>query len=305
MPEAGQRRVVARGQRAPPRGRRPGLSFRAPQRDEGCRGRRLAHAGGRGPRSCAGSHTTRSGMSVISTGTVTAPRLGGHGYLAAGRHCPPRPRSRRTSGRPVPGPCPPGSARRPACDRRRADYARWPAPPDRAWADSAVAAVLAATAGLAAAAGRRGQRGDLAAGRGGVGQAQVHVHLIGQRGQDLEVGTDRRDGQRRAERARAAFPVNERARLLGHRGDREHDVGPVGDRADPQLQADHEAGRRQRGQRGIRVGQVGGVHAGDQQGRQLAADGGGQDRRRCPGRARPAASRRPRSARPRRGRQRR
>ena len=84
----------------------------------------------------------------------------------------------------------------------------------------------------------------------------MHVHLVGDPAQHVQVGLDAGDVQRRAERARPALPVHERARLLRHRRHREHHVGAVGDRARPQFQADHERRGRQ-GRAGGRRGRAG------------------------------------------------
>ena len=120
------------------------------------------------------------------------------------------------------------------------------------------------------------ERGELRARRRGVGQPQVDVHLIGDRAEHVQVGADLRNPQRRAERAAATFPVHERPGLLGHGGDREHHVGAVGDRAGPQLEADHEGRRLDRPQRRLRIGQVGRVHPGHHQGAELAVGRGGE-----------------------------
>ena len=84
------------------------------------------------------------------------------------------------------------------------------------------------------------------------------------------VGSTRRSergigGQRGVERPDPALPVGERAGLLRHRRDREDHVGQRGDRRFAQLQADHEAGRLDGGQCGVRIGQVGGVDPADHQ----------------------------------------
>ena len=93
----------------------------------------------------------------------------------------------------------------------------------------------------------------------------MHVHLVGDRPEHVQVGADARHAERRGERAAAAFPVDERAGLLRDRRDREDHVGAVGDRAGPQLEGDDERRPLKRAQRAGRVRQVRRVDASDDQ----------------------------------------
>ena len=74
-----------------------------------------------------------------------------------------------------------------------------------------------------------------------------------------------------------ALPVEEGAGLLGDRGDRQDDVGVLGDLAGPQLQRHHEADRVQRLTRARRVGQVGDLDARRPPARRSSPAGGGLD----------------------------
>src|SRR5581483_6995701 len=113
------------------------------------------------------------------------------------------------------------------------------------------------------------ERSQLRAGGGRVRQAEVHVHLVGDRAEHVQVGPHFGHVQRGLKRATAAFPVHERAGLLGDRGHREHHVRAVGDRARPQLEADDERRHLQRRERRLRVGQVGRINAGYHQAAEL------------------------------------
>ena len=82
--------------------------------------------------------------------------------------------------------------------------------------------------------------------------------------------------QRRGEPAEAALPVDEGAGLLRRGRDRKHHVGAFGDLAVSQFQADHEVRGVQRGQHGVRIGEVGGFDAADQQRAQASVGCTGQ-----------------------------
>ena len=91
----------------------------------------------------------------------------------------------------------------------------------------------------------------------------MNVHLVGDRVQHLVVGELTGVAQRRVERSRTAFPVEESAGLLDGRCDREHDVGVLGDRAGPDFQADDERHGLQRRSRRLGIRQVVGVDGAD------------------------------------------
>jgi hypothetical protein len=139
------------------------------------------------------------------------------------------------------------------------------------------------------------ERSQLAPRGRGVRQAEVDVHLVRQRGQDLQVCLCGGDLQGGSERAGPALPVHERAALLRHRGDREHDIGPVGDGAGPKFQADDELGASP-ARRARRPGRAGprGRPRRSTRAPMLAGGGRGEDAGRCRGPARPAGTRRPR-----------
>ncbi len=85
-------------------------------------------------------------------------------------------------------------------------------------------------------------------------------------------------GERQVERTAATLPRHEAAGLLGGRRDRQDDVGVLGHRARADLEADDEADPLERFKRAGRVGQVGRVEAADDQRRQRAVAGRGDDR---------------------------
>ena len=181
------------------------------------------------------------GMSVTRTSTVTRPGVvdtvtlppSAAPYLGRGRrrHHAPRPRGPcpARNGSPslhpagveqlVPGgqhrPARPGATGRPAARGAAARRRRVPAPARRGSSSS-----------------RRARRAS--------GQAQVDVHLVGDPAQHLQVGLHRR-APRTARRTVPGWPPSSRTcSAFHHRRHRQHHVGAVGDRADPQLQADDE-----------------------------------------------------------------
>ena len=190
---------------------------------------------------------------------------------------PASPRSPLTSGPPPAGPCRPGTARRPASGRRRAAGARWPAPPRPARVRDRAAAGWTGTRRPGCPASRPSPcpvRGGRRRRRAGPRCTSISSAIRPSTCRsDSTPGTPKRG----LERARPALPVHERAGLLRHRRHRQHHVGAVGDRAGPQLQADHERRGLERVERGLRVGQVGRVHPGDDQGVQVARQRRGED----------------------------
>ncbi|CKT25645.1 Uncharacterised protein [Mycobacterium tuberculosis] len=108
----------------------------------------------------------------------------------------------------------------------------------------------------------------------------MDTHVVGQRVQHPVIrlaSLQCAAAQRGFECTVATLPVDERAGFLGRRRDREHHVGAFGDRTVSQLQADHETGGVQRGQHGVRVGEVRGFDTPDQQRSQRLVGSGGQD----------------------------
>ncbi len=95
--------------------------------------------------------------------------------------------------------------------------------------------------------------------------------------EDAQVGQRGRVGEDGVEVARAAVPRHERAGLVGHRGDRQDDVGHAGHVGLAQLEADHEAGRVEGGAEGGGVGGVVGVDAADHEAAEVALGERGDD----------------------------
>ena len=96
------------------------------------------------------------------------------------------------------------------------------------------------------------QRGQFGAGRRDGRAAQVDAHLVGQGVQHPQVGwLALRCGSAAAKAAMRPSQLTKVPGLLRRRRDREHHVGAFGDRAVPQLQADHEPRGVQRGQRRV------------------------------------------------------
>ena len=223
------------------------------------------------PGDLIGSQTTRSGIAVTRTGRVTEPIA----PLTVSRSPSATP-SRRGGLRADPGHRRAGGAGELGLVAlQRADVEQLPpggehrlvlAGADGAGRRDVESRPLGGTAG-------RPQRGELGPGRLGGGQAQVDVHLVGEALQHAAVGQLPGAVQGGVEGPHPALPVEVAAGLLGGRGHRQDDVGPLGDRGREHLQADHEAGRGQRRLGERRVGQVGGVDPADQQARTAARRG--------------------------------
>ena len=131
--------------------------------------------------------------------------VGGHRDLVAVGDADLRRGRRGHRLRPAGARCRPGTARRPAAGRRRAAGCQV------ASTASPVAGGRARPARSRPAARRRGavpgaERGQLAAGRGDVGQPEVHVHLVGERVEDPEVGLARRGRSSAGARTSAPRP---------------------------------------------------------------------------------------------------
>ncbi len=119
---------------------------------------------------------------------------------------------------------------------------------------------------------------ELAGGRAGVRDTQRHPEMGGKHVQHPQVGEGRRL-QRPLERAQASLPVDERARLLRHRRDRQNDIGDLSYRGPANLQRHAERHRGDRLQRHGRIRQVVDVHPGDDESIELTGSRGGKDGR--------------------------
>ena len=173
-------------------------------------------------------------MSAIASGSVISP-CAVHGDLPV----PLRSSARRRGHQAATGPwrCRRGTAHRPAGGPRRAAAARSPAAPRPARVGAGTAAARSARLGR-----RRGTRRARPA-RGGPPRSPAGPggRRSGRRSRPEPPGRHSAAGTvSTARTGAAALPVDERAGLLRDRRDREHDVGAVGDRAGPQLQADDE-----------------------------------------------------------------
>ncbi len=91
----------------------------------------------------------------------------------------------------------------------------------------------------------------------------MDVECVGQCIEYLQVEQLAAFSERRLERPRTAFPVEEGAGFLDGRCNREDNVGCVSHIGTPQLKAHHEAGGADGGTRRGRVGEVVGVDASD------------------------------------------
>ena len=248
------------------------------------------------PASSVGSQTTRSGRSVIASGSVIEPRIGAHGHRLTGSD------TERSGGRrPTAGPrqacgCRPGAARAPGAgpsSSRWCQVARTasPAPGDgggrrrRCWARPAARPP------------RQPSRGDL-----GLGGRARSAYRDRHRARPASAWSTRRsdiapvDSKRRVERPHPAFPVEVAAGLLDDRRDGQDDVGAVGHRRLAELEADHERRLLQCAQRQCRISQVGRVDAGHDQCEATA--GGGRRGSRQPSRPGAAGGQHPTRRRP-------
>ncbi|KJR00782.1 hypothetical protein UG54_19590, partial [Gordonia sihwensis] len=100
-------------------------------------------------------------------------------------------------------------------------------------------------------------------------------HAVIRERQRGSVRLRRRQGH--VEGTRAPLPVDERARLLGHGGHREHHVGVCGDRTAAKFQTDHETGGRECRIARRRTRQIPEFHAADERGRQVSGGERTQD----------------------------
>ena len=232
------------------------------------RRRRAPHRAAReraSPGSMVGSHTTSSGRSATTSGSVIVPDS-----ASPDRPSPGHPRRRRwqppwppTGAAGAACGCRPDAARRPACGHRPAARSRWRAAPRR---------------GRARAAGVGRDRAGRPAGRRPSRRARSssRARLV-----DVRAARARRPSRRPACAAPAGRSWSSRCGsacgegtlrpsqstnvpgLLHHRRDREDDVGQLGDGRVAQLQRDQERHPGQRLAGRGRVGQVVGVDPAD------------------------------------------
>ena len=200
-------------------------------------------------------------------------------------------RARR--GRPAYGRWRGGTSRRPASSRCRASASRWPARPGRPGRP-------AATPGPGCRAGSRARRPtDPSRPSGRAPRPRCGSRAAGPAPRRCRRGPGRRAGRSGRRRPPSnsrgpALPGDEGAGLVGHRRDREHDVGGPGHVGLALLERDHEAGGLERRTERRGVGRVVGVDAADDQAAELAGRDRGDDRVGVAARLRRAARRRPR-----------
>ena len=230
------------------------------------------------PGEFSGSHTTRSGMSVISSGKVISPRVGGDGHRISPSARRSRRRSSPTAARPaaraVPARC--GS---PSCSRPSSSSIRQPVSTASPLPGCGGASAADARARSAACRPTSPSRASSSPAAAASGRPRSTPISSAERVQHPQIGrgvASRSDGSNG--RIRPSQLTNE-PRLLDDGRDREHHVGEVGDRAVAQLEADDERRGVDRGQRGVGVGQVGEVDAADQQRTQFAGGRRGENAR--------------------------